>query len=127
MISATSLARQYGAIKEKQDEVTLRDVIEGAGAGDRPAIDILAAAGEWLGMAIASMANTFFPDHIAIAGGLSAAGDFVLKPAERVFRETACVLARDGATFTRATLGSMATLIGAAWPFWQAESRQVHG
>ena len=123
MISATSLARQYGTMKESQDEVSLRDVIEGAEAGDRSAISILGSAGEWLGMAIASMANTFFPDHIAIAGGLSAAGDFVLKPAERVFRETACVLARDGATFTRATLGSMATLIGAAWPFWQIESR----
>jgi glucokinase len=123
MISATSLARQYGTLRGEQDEVTLRDVIEGAEGGDRCAIGILASAGEWLGMAIASMANTFFPDHIAIAGGLSAAGDFILKPAERVFRETACVLARDGATFTRATLGSMATLIGAAWPFWQTESR----
>lgn len=123
MISATSLASQYGIERENQDEVTLRDVIAGAEAGDKSAIGILASAGEWLGMAIASMANTFFPDHIAIAGGLSAAGDFVLKPAERVFRETACVLARNGSTFTRATLGSMATLIGAAWPFWQTESR----
>jgi glucokinase len=110
-------------LKDKGNEVTLRDVIEGAEGGDRCAIGILASAGEWLGIAIASMANTFFPDHIAIAGGLSAAGDFVLKPAERVFRETACVRARDGATFARATLGSMTTLIGAAWPFWQTESR----
>jgi glucokinase len=123
MISAISLARQYGTITRKQNEVTLRDVIEGAEAGDTSAISILASAGEWLGVAIASMTNTFFPDHIAIAGGLSAGGDFVLKPAERVFRETACVLARQSATFTRATLGSMATLIGAAWPFWQKESR----
>jgi glucokinase len=123
MISATSLARQYRTMKENQDEVSLRDVIEGAEAGDGSAISILASAGEWLGIAIASMANTFFPDHIAIAGGLSAAGDFVLKPAEQVFRETACVLARESVTFTRATLGSMATLIGAAWPFWEKESR----
>ncbi len=121
MISATSLARQYRELTHKQDDVTLRDVIEGAEAGDTSAISVLGSAGEWLGVAIASMANTFFPDHIAIAGGLSAAGDFVLKPAERVFRETACVLARQSATFTRATLGSMATLIGAAWPFWQKE------
>ncbi len=123
MISAVSLARHYATITHKENEMTLRDVIEGAEAGDTSAISILASAGEWLGMAIASMANTFFPDHIAIAGGLSAGGDFVLKPAERVFREAACVLARQSATFTRATLGSMATLIGAAWPFWQKESR----
>ncbi len=123
MVSATSLARQYATMTNKDGDVTLRDVIEGAEAGDASAISVLAAAGEWLGMAIASMANTFFPDHIAIAGGLSAGGDFVLKPAERVFRETACVLARQSATFTRATLGSLATLIGAAWPFWQKGSR----
>jgi predicted NBD/HSP70 family sugar kinase len=65
------------------------------------------------------MANTFFPDHIAIAGGLSAAGDIVLKPAERVFRQTACEFATAKATFGRAKLGSAATLIGAAWPFWR--------
>ena len=123
MISATSLARQYEKVAHNKNEVTLRDVIEGAESGETSAISILASAGEWLGVAIASMANTFFPDHIAIAGGLSAGGDFVLKPAERVFRETACVLARESATFTRATLGSMATLIGAAWPFWKKESR----
>ena len=65
MISSTSLARQYGTMKEEQDEVSLRDVIEGAEGGDSSAISILANAGEWLGIAIASMANTFFPDHIA--------------------------------------------------------------
>ncbi len=102
----------------RAEELTLRDVIEAAQAGDSSAQSVLKEAGEWLGVAIASLANIFFPDHIAIAGGLSAGGDFVLKPAERVFRESACVLARSTATFTPAALGSMATLIGAAWPFW---------
>jgi glucokinase len=71
------------------------------------------------------MSNVLFPDHIAIAGGLSAAGDFVLKPAERVFRESASVLARSSASFSKATLGAMAPLIGAAWPFW--ENRKQDG
>ncbi len=119
MISAPVLAQKYKDLAGKPNEVTLRDVIAAAEIGDTAAISILETAGGWLGVAIASMANIFFPDHIAIAGGLSAAGDFVLKPAERVFRETACVLARTSATFAPATLGSMATLIGAAWPFWQ--------
>ncbi|MBV8864478.1 MAG: ROK family protein [Acidobacteriaceae bacterium] len=119
MVSAPSLAKQYGEITGRTDDVSLRDVIEGAQAGDSSAKSVLKQAGEWLGVAISSMANTFFPDHIAIAGGLSAAGDFVLEPAQQVFRESACVLARSTATFTLATLGSMATLIGAAWPFWQ--------
>ncbi len=119
MVSAPLLARRYKEKTVRAGELSLRDVIEAAEAGDLSAKCILEQAGEWLGVAIASMANTFFPDHIAIAGGLSAGGDFVLKPAERVFRESACVLARSTATFMPATLGSMATLIGAAWPFWQ--------
>jgi glucokinase len=93
-------------------------VIEAAQSGEPVAVEVLETAGEWLGMAVASMANTFFPDHIAIAGGLSAAGGLVLEPAERVFRETACEFARSRATFSSAALGSTATLIGAAWPFW---------
>ncbi len=122
MVSAPSLARRYQERSERnEEELSLRDVIEEARTGDSSAKAVLEEAGEWLGVAVASMANTFFPDHIAIAGGLSAAGDFVLKPAERVFRESACVLARSSARFTQAALGSMATLIGAAWPFWQKE------
>lgn len=119
MISAPAIAARYQLATGKTGDITLREVIEAANAGEEPAIAQLEQAGEWLGVAIASLANTFFPDHIAIAGGLSVAGDFVLKPAERVFRETASVLARSGTTFTRATLGSMATIIGAAWPFWK--------
>ncbi len=126
LVSAISLAEAYKRSLDTQQVLTLRDVIEAAQAGDFAATSILQTAGEWLGVAIASMANTFFPDHIAIAGGLSAGGDFVLKPAERVFRESACLLARSTARFTRATLGSMATLIGAAWPFWECETNE-HG
>ena len=117
LVSAPALAQEYRTLSGARSHSTLRDVIEAAQAGDRLAISVLERAGGWLGVAIASMANTFFPDHIAIAGGLSAGGEFVLNPAERVFRETASVLARSKATFTRATLGSEATLIGAAWPF----------
>ncbi len=119
LVSAPALARRYREKAARGGDVSLRDVIEAANAGDSIAAAILEEAGEWLGIAIASMASTLFPDHIAIAGGLSAAGDYVLKPAERVFCESAGILARSNVSFTRATLGTMATLIGAAWPFWE--------
>lgn len=121
LLSAPNLARSYQRLTGTAEQTTLRDVIAASQLGDSAAISVLTTAGEWLGIAIASMANTFFPDHIAIAGGLSAAEDVLLKPAERVFRETASILARSTASFTRATLGSSATLIGAACPFWGNE------
>lgn len=117
MVSAPIIGERYRYRAGIDRELSLRDVIEAAQAGNDLAISVLRETGEWLGIAIASLANMFFPDHIAVAGGLSAAGDFALRPAEEAFRQSACVLARSGATLTRATLGPNATLMGAAWPF----------
>ncbi|MBV8572966.1 MAG: ROK family protein [Acidobacteriaceae bacterium] len=118
MVSAPALAAEYKRRAGLPDEVTLRSVITAAQSHDPVAISVLTEAGEWLGMAIASMANILFPDHIAIAGGLSAAGDLLLTPAQRVFCESAALFARSQTTISLATLGPMTTLIGAAWPFW---------
>ena len=127
LVSSNSLADNYKRLIGAQHDITLRDVIDASRLGDEAAISVLTAAGEWLGVAVASMANTFFPDHIAIAGGLSAAGDIVLKPAERVFRETACMLATSKTTFSHAALGPAATLIGAAWRCWDKKGSAAHG
>jgi glucokinase len=118
MVSAPVIGERYRQSAGIEQAMSLRDVIEAAEGGSPLAVSVLREAGEWLGIAIASLANLFFPDHIAVAGGLSAAGDFTLRPAEEAFRQSVCVLARSNTTFTRATLGPTATLIGAAWPFW---------
>jgi glucokinase len=120
MVSAPALAERFAYRSAIRSTVSLRDVVEAAQARDSIAITVLKEAGEWLGIAIASMANILFPDHIVIAGGLSAAGDYVLEPAERMFRETASILARSNTSFAVAALGPSATLLGAAWPFWAA-------
>ncbi len=125
LISAPVLAERYRVRTGVARELSLRDVIEAAQQGEPVAIALLEETGKWLGLATASMANILFPDHIAVAGGLSAAGDLVLKPAERVFRESASIFARSNTSFSKATLGAMATLIGAAWPFWEDDSE--HG
>jgi glucokinase len=119
LVSAPALAERFAQRSGLTSEISLRDVIEAAHDDNPVALSILKEAGEHLGIAIASMANTLFPDHIAVAGGLSAAGDSVLKVAEQVFRDSASILAREGVTFSRAHLGPSATLIGAAWPFWK--------
>jgi glucokinase len=117
LISAPVLAERYREKRAAGSNVSLRDVISGARNGDDLAICILREAGGWLGIAAASMANVFLPDRIAIAGGLSAAGDLVLKAAERAFCNSASEFARSRASLCQATLGPMATLTGAAWPF----------
>jgi glucokinase len=118
LISAVSLMTNYHELTAGQRVSSLRDIIDASKQGDMAALSVLGSAGEWLGVAAASMANAFFPDHIAIAGGLSAAGEVVLAAAERAFRESACTLAKSSATFSLATMGSTATLIGAGWPYF---------
>jgi predicted NBD/HSP70 family sugar kinase len=115
MVSAPAVAARF------RQGATLRDVIVAAKERNPRAIRLLEETGEWLGIAIASFATTFFPDHIAIAGGLSEAGDPLLRGVERAFRAHAGDFARSQATIARAELGSRATLIGAAWPFLGVE------
>jgi glucokinase len=119
MIGAPMLAIRFREITHVDEVVTLQAIIERAKAGDPSATEVIAQAGEWLGIALASIANMLFPDHIAIAGGLSAAGDLLITAADRVFREVASVKARHRTRLARATLGPLAPLVGAAWPFWQ--------
>ncbi len=115
LISAPRLAEEYREARGISSEISLRDVISAAKEGDDVAKSILGRAGEWIGIAAASMANIFFPDRIAITGGLSAAGDLLLKPANEAFERSASEFSRSRAALCRGILGPMATLAGAAW------------
>jgi glucokinase len=117
MVSAPAVAQRFQERRGLDAEVSLRDVIESARGGDQAAAGLLDETGEWLGVAIASMASTFFPDHIAVAGGLSEAGDLLMGAVKLAFDKHAGRFARSQTTLLRAVLGSRATLIGAAWPF----------
>jgi glucokinase len=124
LISAPVLVCRYRSATGDNGCSSLREVIAAAERGDITATEILRDAGTALGVAVASMSNLFFPDHIAVAGGLSAAGDFVMKPMEQTFFEIASKFARSRTKISRASLGATATLIGAAWPFWK---ESAHG
>lgn len=118
LISAPVLADRFSRLVGLNQAVPLRTVIDKGLQGDADAVRVLTEAGEWLGVAIASMANILFPDQIAIAGGLSAAGDLIVSSAERLFRQSAGTAVSARATIGKAKLGSQASLAGAASPFW---------
>lgn len=115
LLSAPRLADEYRTAKGLAGECSLRDVIEQARAGDDVAIAILEHAGEWLGIASASLANMFYPDRIAYAGGLAEAGDLVMRRVERAFHYAAGNFTRTKVQLQRAKLGAMSTLTGAAY------------
>jgi glucokinase len=111
-VSAPVLAEEYRVRSHLEAPQSLRSVIEAARTGDPIALEILTRAGEWLGIAAASLANTFFPDRIAFAGGLAEAGEPLLNGVRRTFEEHAGQFARDQVTMHLAVLGAMATITG---------------
>lgn len=111
---AEAIVGAQAIVKRARCGATLRDVIENARAGNAPAIDALAEAGRAIGIAAASLTQIFFPDRIALAGGLAEAEDLVLAPAIAEFRRTVNADAREHVMMMKASLGWRATLIGGA-------------
>ncbi|MFF7637596.1 ROK family glucokinase [Kitasatospora sp. NPDC008050] len=90
-------------------------VTEAAQAGDPMAVELLHDIGTWLGVGLANLAAALDPGRFVIGGGVSAAGDLLLAPAQDAFRRTLTGRGfRPEAQLTRAALGNEAGLIGAA-------------
>jgi glucokinase len=64
-----------------------RGAVEAAERGNSDAIECLRIIGERLGLAIANALNAFDPELIVIGGGVSTAGEFLLRPARQVAQE----------------------------------------
>jgi glucokinase len=64
-----------------------RGAVEAAKGGNSDAIECLLIIGERLGLAIANAINTFDPELVVIGGGVSTAGEFLLRPARQVAQE----------------------------------------
>ena len=58
-------------------------VVQAAQQGDASALEAIHILGERLGVGIANAINVFDPDQVVIGGGVSAAGDLLLEPAQR--------------------------------------------
>lgn len=117
LAAAAAAASPDSALGRKlagEGRVDGRDAVVAARNGDGPSIEAIRTLGERLGIGIANAINTFDPDVVAIGGGASAAGDFLLEPA----RETARTYVLPGVgTETEirlARLGPEAGVLGAA-------------
>ena len=64
------------------------DVTAAAMAGDQMATELISDVGTWLGRGIADLAAALDPDLFVIGGGVSAAGDLLLQPAQHAFDRT---------------------------------------
>jgi len=69
-----------GQVLAARGDVTGRDVVAAAIAGDTRATAVVRALGTRLGVGVANLINTFDPREVVIGGGVSSAGDLLLDP-----------------------------------------------
>ncbi|MBL7209420.1 MAG: ROK family protein [Dehalococcoidia bacterium] len=96
------------------ESITAETVALAARQGDHLACDVVANAGNYLGIGLANLVNIFNPELIVIGGGLSQMGDMLLEPARKVVKERAFQLPARTVRIVRARLGSNAGIAGAA-------------
>jgi glucokinase len=90
------------------------DVTRLAEEGDEAAVAVLEQTGKWLGIGLAGFVNIFNPEVVAIGGGASRAGEFVLGPARDEVHLRARSPSRDLVEIKMATLGPESGVLGAA-------------
>lgn len=119
--SATVLAQtrallQAGRVSEilDQDAMTLAGVATAASQGDPVAIEVVEACGRHLGVAIANLFNLLNPSLVLLGGGLTAAGDHLLRPLREAIGARTLWASLARAEVTISELGPRATALGAA-------------
>ena len=95
-------------------QVLGEDVTRLAEEGDEAALAVLKETGKWLGIGLAGFVNIFNPEVVAIGGGASRAGEFVLGPARDEVHLRARSPSRDLVDIKLATLGPESGVLGAA-------------
>ncbi|KXT75112.1 Glucokinase [Streptococcus sp. DD10] len=96
------------------EDVTAKDVFDLAKENDPLALIVYRNFSRYLGVACANIGSTLNPSTIVIGGGVSAAGDFLLKGLQEVFDENTFPQVRTSTKLALATLGNDAGVIGAA-------------
>ena len=119
--SATGIVRLANRRLAKDDtpsslrgiQVTAKDVFDAVKAGDALAIEVAEQFGDYLGKGLAAVAGVVNPQIFVIGGGVSKAGEILLKYVEPAFKKYAFVACRE-TKFALATLGNDAGIFGAA-------------
>ena len=95
------------------DRLTAKDVFDAARDGDRLAAQVRKETGFYIGKALSYVSCVYDPEVYVIGGGISLAGEPLLKEIEEGFRQNAFHASVD-TRFTLAQLGGLAGMYGAA-------------
>ena len=103
----------------KPEDITSLDVSLAAAKGDKLSKRVYELTGEMLGEACADFATFSSPEAFVFFGGLTKAGDLLMKPLERSYRKHALAIFRDKPKFLVSSLdGASAAVLGASAVGW---------
>ncbi len=98
----------------KKENITAKMVVDAAREGDRLGVQLFTNYCRYLAMTIDNVINFFDPEMIILGGGVSKAGDFLLKGVLSYIPAYVMGAERAGTRVVLATLGNDAGIIGAA-------------
>jgi glucokinase len=104
-------------------EVTAKTVFDQAKKEDKLALIVVDKFYYYLGLACGNIGNILNPETIVVGGGVSAAGDMLLKGVEEYFQKFAFPTVRTSTKLKLAQLGNDAGVIGAASLVKQTRNR----
>ncbi|MBR5698779.1 MAG: ROK family protein [Prevotella sp.] len=102
------------------EKITSLDVAIAAGKGDKLANEIYEFTGRLLGEACADFAAFSSPEAFIFFGGMTKAGDLIMKPIEKAYEENVLKIFKGKAKFLVSGLeGSSAAVLGASAVGWE--------
>ena len=108
------------AMVDKGEILMAEHIVEAAKSGDALAAQVWDEACYYLAVATVTMQHVTNPQRVVLAGGLIAAGDYLLDPIRKHAAKLTWNLLNDLPEICFATLGNDAGVIGAAGCAWEA-------
>jgi glucokinase len=102
-------------LRNEAEVISAKDVFDAARSNDELAASVVDQLAFYLGLALANLGNVLNPEKIVLGGGVSRAGDILLKPAVNYFEQFSFPTVKTSTGLSIATLGNDAGVIGAAW------------
>lgn len=100
--------------KSSEEEITGRTAFGFAKAGDKTAAEVVSRYAEYVAEGITNVENIFQPDIIAVGGGISKEGDYLLEPVKEFVRKNGYNKYMEKSKIVTASLFNDAGIIGAA-------------
>ncbi|UXH44412.1 ROK family glucokinase [Rossellomorea vietnamensis] len=114
-LDATEQESTLRALRDSHGSISAKDIFDAAREQDGLALAVIDQLAFYLGLSLANLGNGLNPEKIVIGGGVSKAGDILLQPVVKFFKQFSFPTVRTSTHLSIATLGNDAGVIGAAW------------